>query len=159
MVHGWSFATGSNTLAPAASSALQASAACGWSPPGGSHFSWYVWGSTPSSETSVMVRDVSSDDEPPLSLSLSASLPHAETVVARTTTQRRSALRTGDGRRGRVAAGLGLLAGDPVLDALVVVLGSGDDGQQVAHLGNLLDLLLDEPLHELIGGVVVVVAC
>ena len=53
-------------------------------------------------------------------------------------------------------AGCGaVLAGDVLLDVLDVVAVAGGHGQQVAHRGDLLDLLLDEPLHELLGGEVV----
>ena len=48
-----------------------------------------------------------------------------------------------------LAAGL---AGDVLLDVLEVVLVAGHDREQVGHRRDLLDLLLDEPLHELLGG-------
>src|SRR5213592_515309 len=64
----------------------------------------------------------------------------------------------GDRRGGRVAARAVLLAPDVLLDRLDVVLGAGDHGEQVVHRGDLLDLLLDEPLHELLGGEVVLLA-
>src|SRR4051794_15739952 len=59
---------------------------------------------------------------------------------------------TGDRRRRRIGAGTALLALDVLLDRLDVVAGASDDGEQVVHRGDLLDLLLDEPLHELLGG-------
>src|SRR5690606_41656540 len=51
-----------------------------------------------------------------------------------------------------------LLALDVVLDRLDVVPGPGDDGDQVAHRRDLLGLFLDEPLLQLIGGAVVLLA-
>jgi hypothetical protein len=45
-----------------------------------------------------------------------------------------------------------LLAGDVLLDVLDVVAVARHHREQVAHRGDLLDLLLDEPLHELLGG-------
>ncbi len=59
---------------------------------------------------------------------------------------------------GGVGVGTALLAGDVLLDVLDVVDVAGDDGQQVGHGRDLLDLLLDEPLHELLGGEVVLLA-
>src|SRR6185503_15360807 len=58
----------------------------------------------------------------------------------------------GPAGRGRVVVHATLLARDVLLDVLEVVLVAGDDREQVAHRGDLLDLLLDEPLHELLGG-------
>ena len=52
----------------------------------------------------------------------------------------------------------GLLAREPVLGEHRVLARALDDGEQVAHRGDLLDLLLDEPLHELLAGVVAVLA-
>ena len=42
------------------------------------------------------------------------------------------------------------LAGEELLDAQGVVAGALDDPQERRHLGDFLDLLLDEPLHELL---------
>src|SRR5215207_967332 len=70
--------------------------------------------------------------------------------------RRRSPARAGGMRSGRVRVGLAeLLAREVVFDVHRVVLGAFDDPQQVGHRRDLLDLLLDEPLHELLGGVVV----
>ena len=39
------------------------------------------------------------------------------------------------------------------------MLGSSHDGDESTHRGDFLDLLLDKPLHELVRGEVVLVAC
>ena len=57
----------------------------------------------------------------------------------------------GDGRRGRVRALLAeLLAREVLLGQQRVVARALDDAQEVGHRRDLLDLLLDEPLHELL---------
>jgi hypothetical protein len=50
------------------------------------------------------------------------------------------------------------LACEELLDAQRVVAGTLDDAQERRHLGDLFDLLLDEPLHELLARVVAVLA-
>src|SRR4051812_28571419 len=87
--------------------------------------------------------------------------PEPQPAVAETAARAinpRIALRTRDGRRRRIVAAIGLLAGDPVLNALVVIFRACHNGQQIAHLGDLFDLLLDEPLHELVRGEVIGIA-
>src|SRR5215212_9277747 len=72
--------------------------------------------------------------------------------------QRRSS-GAGGVRRGRVLAHLAqVLAREVVLDVHRVVLRALDDAQEVGHRRDLLDLLLDEPLHELLGRVVALLA-
>src|SRR5271170_2249929 len=51
-----------------------------------------------------------------------------------------------------------VLPGNEILYPRYVLDGSLCDPQEVAHRRNLLDLLTDEPLDELLGGVVVLVA-
>ena len=50
------------------------------------------------------------------------------------------------------------LAREELLDAQRVVTGALDDAQQRRHLGDLFELLLDEPLHELLAGEVAALA-
>src|SRR4051794_5963248 len=73
----------------------------------------------------------------------------------------RSALRSGtgpgDGGGAGVLVGGGAVAQE-LLDVLDVLLVAAHHVEQVAHRADLLDLLLDEPLHELVGCEVVVLA-
>jgi hypothetical protein len=65
----------------------------------------------------------------------------------------------GDGGRGRVRALLAeLLAREVLLGQQRVVARALDDAQEVGHRRDLLDLLLDEPLHELLRRVVALLA-
>ncbi len=66
----------------------------------------------------------------------------------------------GDGRCGRVVGrGTVELSLDEVLQVEQVALAALGDGLQGRHDGDLLDLLLDEPLHELLAEVVPGVPC
>ena len=60
----------------------------------------------------------------------------------------------GGGAVGSAPSPPGVLAREVLLDRRGVLAGALGDAQQVAHRRDLLDLLLDEPLHELLGGVV-----
>ena len=63
------------------------------------------------------------------------------------------------GRGGRVSGPFArVLAGDVVLRQQEIVLRALDHVEQVAHQRDLLDLLLDEPLEELLGAVVLQLA-
>ena len=64
----------------------------------------------------------------------------------------------GFGAVGSAPSPPGLLARHVVLDLHHVVARALDDAQQVGHRRDLLDLLLDEPLHELLARVVALVA-
>jgi len=52
------------------------------------------------------------------------------------------------GHAGVGAGGADGLAVEKLLDLVHVVTRAARDGDQRGHLGDLLDLLLDEPLHE-----------
>src|SRR5690242_11642993 len=86
--------------------------------------------------------------------SSSRSAQESPMTPAPTTTTLPMGLRLGSGgpRGGGIGVAGAGLAGDVLLDVLQVVLVAGHHGEQVGHRRDLLDLLLDEPLEELLGG-------
>src|SRR6516164_11582185 len=85
-------------------------------------------------------------DEPP---------PPKQPLAASTTASATALERAARGMRGRGIRRLGgRFAGQVLLGKQRVVAGALDDRQQARHARDLLDLLLDEPLHELLAGVV-----
>src|SRR3954470_8738783 len=82
-------------------------------------------------------------------------VPAARPRQGRTANPNRLQRAAGDGRRGRGSALCARrLPGEVLLDAPRARAPALDDAQEVGHARDLLDLLLDEPLHELLGGVV-----
>src|ERR1700751_2954735 len=82
--------------------------------------------------------------------------PPPKTPPAASTTASATALeRAARGMRGRgIPRRGGRFSGQVFLGEQWVVAGALDHREQARHARNLLDLLLDEPLHELLAGVV-----